>query len=120
MGPVVLALVAVVLATQPPPVYDLATEARVVGVVSGTRVEGSFLVAALVVDGKPLDVVVAPPAFLLDLEFALEKGDRLTVVGSRVSSEGPARLVAREVTKGTLSLILRDERGRAAWEPRGR
>jgi hypothetical protein len=118
MVSLLVAVLAGTLGTGTPPVYDPATETRVAGRVAETRVEGSFLLASLIVEGEALEVFVAPPAFLLDFEFVLEKGDRLTVVGSRVRGEGPPRLVAKEVTKGTISLILRDERGRAAWEPR--
>jgi len=117
MGTLLAALVALALPTGPPS-YDPATEKRFAGTVAETREEKAGVVVSLQVDDEAWEVYLAPASFLRDLEFTLAKGDRLTVLGSRAPSEGPPRIVAREVTKGQISLILRDERGRAIWEPR--
>jgi hypothetical protein len=48
-----------------------------------------------------------------DLEFSVEKGDTLTVEGSRPDPTGT--VVAREITKGQTGLILRDKTGAPVW-----
>jgi hypothetical protein len=48
-----------------------------------------------------------------ELEFTIEKGDELTIVGSRPEAGGV--LIAREITKGQTSLILRDKTGAPVW-----
>ena len=65
---------------------------------------------------ETVEVHACPVRFMKELEFALEKGDTITVVGSRPEAGGV--LVAREVTKGQTSLILRDKTGAPVWTGR--
>jgi hypothetical protein len=117
MGTLLAALMAVALGTGPQS-YDPATEKQFLGPVDESREEKAGVVVSLRVDDEAFDVYIAPASFLRDLEFTLAKGDRITVLGSRVRSEGRPRIIAREVTKGSVRLILRDERGRPIWEAR--
>lgn len=117
MGTLLAALVTVVLATGPQS-YDPATEKQFLGQVVDTREEKAVVVVSLRVDDETFDVSIAPASFLRDLEFTLAKDDRVTVLGSRVASEGRPRIIARELAKGSITLIVRDERGRPVWGPR--
>ncbi len=64
-------------------------------------------------DTETVEVHACPVRFLSDLEFVIEKGDTLTVEGSRPDPTGI--VVAREITKGQISLRLRDAKGAPAW-----
>ena len=63
-----------------------------------------------------VEVHACPVRFMKELEFAIDKGDTVTVVGSRPEAGGV--VVAREVTKGQTSLILRDKTGAPVWTGR--
>jgi hypothetical protein len=62
---------------------------------------------------ETVEVHACPVRFLSDLEFVIEKGDTLTVEGSRPDPAGI--VVAREITKGQISLRLRDKTGAPVW-----
>ena len=62
-----------------------------------------------------VDVYLCPQAFLNDMGMSFSKGDEIVVTGSKVK-QGEADLVlAREVAKGTDTLILRDGKGNPIW-----
>jgi hypothetical protein len=62
---------------------------------------------------ETIEVHACPVLFMSELEFAIEKGDTLTVDGSRPEAGGI--VVAREITKGQVSLRLRDKTGAPVW-----
>lgn len=109
---------------QPPPrapEYDPAAEVTVRGVVtdiheSKAASDHPGLHLIMECDGETLEVHACPVRFLAELEFSIAKGDTLSVVGAR--SRKGAVIVAREITKGQLSLILRDRKGVPNWLPR--
>ena len=120
--PVVLAATLAV-AQQPPraPEYDVSAEVTVKGVVtaiheSKVATDHPGLHLVLQTDTETVEVHACPVRFLSELGFALEVGDKLTVIGSR--PKGASVMVAREITKGQLSLILRDKTGTPNWLPR--
>jgi hypothetical protein len=101
--------------------YDLAAEITVRGGVAEiheSKLAGDHpgLHLVLKTEQETLEVHLCPVRFLRELEFAIEIGDQLTVLGSR--PKGAAVLVAREVKKGQQSLILRDATGAPNWLPR--
>jgi hypothetical protein len=65
---------------------------------------------------ETVEVHTCPVHFLEELAFPIEVGDTLTVTGSR--RKGTNVVVARKLTKGQLSLIVRDETGAPNWLPR--
>jgi hypothetical protein len=104
------------------PEYDPSAEVKVRGVVTdvhesklATDHPGLHLI--LQTEDETLEVHACPVRFLRELEFTIEIGDTLAVVGSR--RKGGKLIVAREITKGQLSLILRDKNGAPNWLPRG-
>ena len=65
---------------------------------------------------EAIEVHVCPVRFLRELEFTIERGDKLAVMGSRTA--GHALIVAREIRKGQDSLVVRDLKGAPNWLPR--
>jgi hypothetical protein len=61
------------------------------------------------------------PSWYLDKQSAkIEKGDKITVTGSRIIFQGKSALVAAEVKKGDKTLSLRDKQGYPRWSRRQR
>jgi hypothetical protein len=103
------------------PEYDVKAEVTIKGVVedfheSKTRGDHPGLHLLVKTETETVEVHACPVRFMRDLEFAIEKGDTVTVVGSRPQPDGV--LVAREITKGQTSLILRDKTGAPVWTGR--
>jgi hypothetical protein len=48
--------------------------------------------------------------------MTFSKGDEIALTGSKVKQEGADLILAREVVKGTDTLLLRDEKGRPIWK----
>ena len=111
------------LAQAPPkaPEYDVAAEVTVRGQVteiheSKVATDHPGLHLVLKNDEETVEIHACPVRFLSELEFTIAIGDKLVVVGSR-PRKGVV-IVAREITKGQLSLILRDQKGVPNWLPR--
>jgi hypothetical protein len=111
------------LAQAPPkaPEYDPAAEVTVRGEVteiheSKVATDHPGLHLILKNEDETIEVHACPVRFLNELEFTIAVGDKLVVTGSRPRKG--AVIVAREITKGQLSLILRDKNGVPNWLPR--
>jgi hypothetical protein len=103
------------------PEYDVNAVVTIKGVVediheSKTRGDHPGLHLIVKTETEAVEVHACPVRFLSELEFTLEKGDAVTVEGSRPG--GGEVLVAREITKGQTSLILRDKTGEPIWTGR--
>jgi hypothetical protein len=103
------------------PEYDPKAEVTIKGVVedfheSKTRGDHPGLHLIVKTETETVEVHACPVRFMKELEFAIEKGDALTVIGSRPG--GGEIVVAREVQKGQTSLILRDKDGTPVWTGR--
>jgi hypothetical protein len=60
------------------------------------------------------------PDFWVDkqtVKFA--KGDEITVKGSKIAFEGKPAIIAETVTKGSTTLVLRDDKGTPVWKGQG-
>jgi hypothetical protein len=102
------------------PKYDLATEAKMKVTVEELKLpaKGNEKDAAhlLVKSGADtLDVYLCPKSFLDDMGANFAKGDEITVTGSKIKQDGADLIVAREVVKGTDTLLLRDDKGKPVW-----
>lgn len=114
-------------AAQPPaakspvaraPEYDPAAEITIKGVVeeiheSKLKLDHPGLHLILKTETETVEVHACPVRFLSELDFTVEKGDTLTVVGSRPKAGD--LVIAREITKGQVSLTLRDKKGVPIW-----
>jgi hypothetical protein len=100
------------------PEYDVNAVVTIKGIVEDfheSKVRGDHPGLHLIVktETETIEVHACPVRFLSELEFTIEKGDAITVEGSRPG--GGQIVVAREITKGQTSLILRDKTGAPVW-----
>ncbi|HEX9185438.1 MAG TPA: hypothetical protein VGB87_00065 [Vicinamibacteria bacterium] len=103
------------------PEYDPKAEVTLKGVVedfheSKTRGDHPGLHLVVKTETETVEVHACPVRFMSELEFTIEKGDEITIVGSRPGA-GEV-VVAREIAKGQTSLILRDKTGEPIWTGR--
>jgi hypothetical protein len=61
------------------------------------------------------DVYLCPKSFLDDMGVTFSKGDEIGITGSKVKQGEADLILAREVAKGTDTLILRDNKGNPVW-----
>ncbi|NTW50469.1 MAG: DNA-binding protein [Chlorobiales bacterium] len=64
---------------------------------------------------ETIPVHLGPAWFLDPQETHILKGDKVTVIGSRVDYQGKPAIIAAEVKKGEDTFRLRDENGFPAW-----
>lgn len=100
------------------PKYDFATETKLKGTVEEVKLvpgpnEGTHVM--LKTGSDTILVHIAPPEFLKDFEFPVNKGDQLQVTGSKLTIDGQEEVLAREITKGDNSFTLRDKKGVPVW-----
>jgi len=103
-----------------PPKYDVHTETKMKGTVEEVKLppKGSEKeVAHLLVktETDTLDVYLCPESFLDDMGVTFSKGDEIALTGSKVKQGEADLILAREVVKGTDTLVLRDEKGKPVW-----
>jgi hypothetical protein len=104
-----------------PPKYDLATEAKMKVTVEELKLPAKGnekdVAHLLVKSGSDtLDIYLCPKSFLDDMGASFAKGDEVTVTGSKIKHDGADLILAREVVKGTDTLLLRDEKGKPVWD----
>ncbi len=115
-----LSLVAQKAQEPTPPKYDVHTEMKVKGTVEEVHLppKGSEKVAVhllLKTDTDTVDVYLCPKSFLDDMGVSFNKGDEIALTGSKVKQGEADMVLAREVVKGTDTLVLRDQKGSPVW-----
>ena len=103
-----------------PPKYDVHAETKMKGTVEEVQLppKGSEKEAAhlLVKTGTDtVDVYLCPKSFLDDMGVSFSKGDEIAITGSKAKQGEADLILAREVVKGTDTLVLRDEKGNPVW-----
>lgn len=66
-------------------------------------------------DTGTLPVHVGPSSYLASKNFSIAKGDKLTILGSKVQYQGSDFIIAKEITKGSEVLTLRNSAGFPMW-----
>jgi hypothetical protein len=66
-------------------------------------------------NGETLDVFLGPAKYVKIFNLPLAAGDRVNVLGSEVKFKGANLILGREVTKGAVTMILRDDTGTPMW-----
>jgi hypothetical protein len=113
---VLLAFVVGSAGTAPAPKYDKSSEVKIKGVIDEVRTAADNTVhVTLKSDKGSLDVFVAPESFLKEMEITFAKGDAIEVLGSQLTVDGNALLLAREVTRNGDILTMRDDHGKPVW-----
>ncbi len=100
------------------PKYDVANEVKLKGVIEDIReIPGNFEGTLLVVktDTGTVLVHVAPASFLKEIDASFAKGDQVEVVGAKAPNATEEEILAREITVGTNTITLRDDRGIPVW-----
>ncbi len=100
------------------PKYDSANEVKITGVIEEVRdvpgqIEGTQLVVKT--DTKTVLVRVAPTDFLKEIDTSFAKGDQVTVVGAKAPDATEEEILAREITDGSNTATLRDDKGIPIW-----
>jgi hypothetical protein len=103
-----------------PPKYDLHTETKLKGAVEEIKLppkgNEKDVVHLLMKNGEEIvDLYFCPKAFMDDMGVSFSKGDELAFTGSKVKYGGADLILAREVVRGTETLVLRDEKGNPVW-----
>jgi hypothetical protein len=102
----------------PPPKYDVSSEAKMKATVEELKLPAKpHEIAHLLVKigADTVDVYLCPKAFLDDMGTTYAKGDEIAIVGAKIKQGDADLIVAREVVKGTDTLILRDNKGNPVW-----
>lgn len=102
------------------PKYDVHTESKMKGTVEEVRLppKGSEKEVAhllLKSGADTADVYLCPKSFLDDMGVSFSKGDEIALTGSKVKQGEGELILAREVVKGTDTLVLRDDKGNPVW-----
>jgi hypothetical protein len=105
------------------PKYDLHSEIKTKGVVDevkvlpwGARKDITQLI--LKSGDEKIFVYVCPKPFQEEMGISFSKGDEISVTGSKVKLEGAEVILARELVKGTDTLMFRDDKGNPVWDAR--
>ena len=106
------------------PRYDLAQEVKINGKVlevknydcpiSGTM--GAHL--ALQTAEGVFEVHLAPAAFLTEYSISFAKGDKVEILGNKVTFHDMPALLARRVTRDQSDYTFRDAKGNPLWASR--
>ena len=99
--------------------YDLKAEKKINGVIQDMKLMGegrSALMHLVLKSGTDtFDVYLCPQQFIKDMGIELKTGDTVEIKGSTVLDNGKSVILAREVTKGTDTYVLRDDKGLPVW-----
>ncbi len=99
------------------PKYDPANEVKVIGTVTEIReVPGEWEGVHLLVKSGEQTVIVhlAPAKFLKELDCSIKAGEQVEV-GSKAPDTNQEEILAREVTFGNNTMVLRDPKGIPVW-----
>jgi hypothetical protein len=108
-------------ATEPSsPKYDLQTETKIKGIVQDIAIpahghEKEVLHLVVKIGNDVIDVYLCPKSFLDEMGVEFNKGDDISVTGSKVKQGDSDLLLARQAQKGNDTLILRDDKGNPVW-----
>jgi hypothetical protein len=105
------------------PKYDLHTETKTKGMIDevnllsvGTRKDFTELI---IKNGDDkLHIYICPKPFQEEMGISFSKGDQIVVTGSKVKQDSSDVILARELVKGTDTLLFRDDKGNPAWDAR--
>jgi len=103
-----------------PPRYNAQTEVTIKGTVQELKLppKGSEKAIAYVLitsGADTLDAYLCPRSFLEQMGITYAKGDEVTLIGSKIKQGEADLILAREVEKGSDTLVLRDEKGEPVW-----
>ena len=105
------------------PKYDLHTETKTNGVIDevnllpvGTRKDFTELIMRSG-EGK-VHIYLCPKPFQEEMGISFNKGDQVAITGSKVKQNEADVILARQLVRGTDTLLFRDDKGSPVWDPR--
>lgn len=103
------------------PKYDLQTEAKTNGIVEDTKLltvgsRKDFVQLILKSGDDKVAIYLCPKSFEDEIGVTFSKGDEITVTGSKVKQDTSEVILAREVVRGTDTLLFRDNKGKPVWD----
>jgi hypothetical protein len=103
------------------PKYDLQTETKTKGIIDeinlltvGTRKDFTELIIKSGED--KVHIYVCPKPFQEEMGISFSKGDEITVTGSKVKQDTADVTLARQLVKGTDTMMFRDDKGNPVWD----
>ncbi|SRR5258708_11577331 len=104
-------------------IYDLHTETKTKGVIDemnllvvGSRKDFTELI---IKNGDDkVHIYVCPKVFQEEMGISFSKGDQIAVTGSKIKQDTLEVILARELVKGTDTLMFRDDKGKPVWDAR--
>ncbi len=120
LATLVLTPSALLVAQTGPPKYDLHTEIKLKATVDEVKLpakeNGKDVVHLMMKNGdQVVDLYFCPKSFMDDMGVSFSKGDEVAFTGSKVKYGGAYLILAREVVKGSDTLVLRDDKGNPVW-----
>jgi len=105
------------------PKYDLQAETKTKGIVEEVKLftlgKRTDYTEVLVKSGDAtVQVYLSPKPFQDEMGIAFAKGDEIAVTGSKVKEDDTDVILAREVVRGTDTLMFRDGKGKPVWDER--
>jgi hypothetical protein len=105
------------------PKYDRQTEMKTKGIVEEINVltvgsRKDFTELVLKSGDDKLHIYVCPKPFQDEMGISFIKGDELAITGSKIKQETSEIILAREMVKGTDTLMFRDDKGKPVWDER--
>jgi hypothetical protein len=103
------------------PKYDLHTETKTKGVVEEVKLlplgaTKDFTELIIKSGDDTVDIYVCPKPFQEEIGISFSKGDEIAVTGSKVKREASDVILARELVKGSDTLLFRDDKGHPVWD----
>lgn len=105
------------------PKYDRQTEMKTKGIVEEINVltvgsRKDFTELVLKSGDDKLHIYICPKPFQDEMGINFTKGDELAITGSKIKQETSEIILAREMVKGTDTLMFRDDKGKPVWDER--
>ncbi|HEY7354521.1 MAG TPA: hypothetical protein VH596_17255 [Terriglobales bacterium] len=105
---------------QANPKYDPSTEAKFKGTIEDLKLppkgQEKQIEYLMIKSGTDtLEIYLCPKSFMDDMGVSFAKGDEIAFTGSKVKEGQEDMVLAREVVKGTDTLVLRDDKGNPVW-----
>jgi hypothetical protein len=105
------------------PNYDSKTETKTKGVIEEIKTfslgKRTDYTEAIVKSGdEKIEIYISPKPFQDEMGINFVKGDEISVTGSKVKQEDASVILAREIVKGTDTLMFRDDKGKPVWDER--
>lgn len=107
-------------AAQAGPKYDASTEAKFKGTIEDLKIppkgkEKEIAYLTIKSGSDTFEIYLCPESYIDDMGVIFAKGDEIAFTGSKVKQGEADMILAREVVKGTDTLILRDDKGNPVW-----